>query len=80
LQAKRDDPDEKWITWNNYLRPLFFFRCLYNYKIMKDKEDAKIVVENMEEWETLEFIRIRKKKTNLCYIVPSKRVTTVSIC
>jgi hypothetical protein len=63
IKPKSDDPDEKWITtWNDYLGRLkFFFRWLYNYKIMKDK-DSKIV-EDMEEWETPEFISIRKKKT-----------------
>jgi integrase/recombinase XerD len=65
IKPKSDDPDEKWITtWNDYLGRLkFFFRWLYNYKIKKDVEGGKIVVEDMEEWETPEFIRIRKKKT-----------------
>jgi integrase/recombinase XerD len=65
IKPKSDDPDEKWITtWNDYLGRLkFFFRWLYNYMIKKDEEDSKIVVEDMEKWETPEFIRIRKKKT-----------------
>jgi hypothetical protein len=36
--------------------------AIYNCKINKDEEDSKIVVEDIEEWETPEFIRIRKKK------------------
>lgn len=45
--------------WNDCLGRLkFFFRWLYNYKIKKDEEDNRIVVKNMEEWETPEFIRI----------------------
>jgi integrase/recombinase XerD len=65
IKSKSDDPDEKWITtWNDYLGRLkFFFRWLYNYKIKKDVEGSKMVIEEMEEWETPEFIRIRKKKT-----------------
>jgi len=63
IKPRSDDPDEKWITtWNDYLGRLkFFFRWVYNYKIKKDKEG--IIVEDMEEWETPEFVRIRKKKT-----------------
>ena len=49
-------------TWNDYLGRLkFFFRWLYNYKIKRD--EGSRIVEDMEEWETPEFIRIRKKKT-----------------
>jgi integrase/recombinase XerD len=63
IKSKSDDPDEKWITtWNDYLgRIKFFFRWLYNYKIKMD--EGSRIVEDMEEWETPELIRIRKKKT-----------------
>jgi integrase/recombinase XerD len=63
IKPKSNDPDEKWITtWNDYLGRLkFFFRWFYNHKIKKDKDS--IIVEDMEEWETPEFVRIRKKKT-----------------
>ena len=63
VKPKSEDTDEKWITtWNDYLGRLrFFFRWLYNCKIKKDEQDGKIV-EDKEELETREFIKIIKRK------------------
>lgn len=53
---KEEDPEQKWITtWNDYLgRIKYLFRWLYNFK-----DDA----ENIEDWVTPEFARIKSKKT-----------------
>jgi len=37
-----------------------FYPWLYNYD---KKEEDSVIVEDMEEWETPEFITVRKKKT-----------------
>jgi integrase len=56
------NPDKKWITtWNDYLwRIKYFFRWLYNYKLVKDKQEEP---KNISDWITPSFVSIRKKKT-----------------
>ena len=53
---KEEDPEQRWITtWNDYLgRIKYFFRWLHNFKY-----DA----ENIDNWITPEFARIKLKKT-----------------
>ncbi len=53
---KEEDPEQRWITtWNDYLvRIKYFFRWLHNFK-----NDF----ENIENWETPEFVKIKAKKT-----------------
>jgi integrase/recombinase XerD len=65
IKSEQIDIDKKWITtWNDYLGRIKFFFCwLYNYKIKNDDEEDSKIVEDMKEWETPEFVRIRKKKT-----------------
>jgi integrase/recombinase XerD len=50
------DPDKRWITtWNDYLgRIKYFFRWLYN---CKDKDFEEVPY---SEWETPEFVKIKK--------------------
>jgi len=56
------DPDKRWITtWNDYLwRIKYFFRWLYNYRIVKDKGEEPT---NNSDWITLSFLLISKKKS-----------------
>jgi integrase/recombinase XerD len=57
------DPEKRWITtWNDYLGDLkYLFRWLHNYelKISQGLEPNS----TPSEWETPEFVQIRKKKT-----------------
>jgi hypothetical protein len=59
IKNTQDDPDKRWITtWNDYLvRIKYFFRWLYNCKD-KDLDDIPF-----SEWETPDFVQIKKKKT-----------------
>ena len=56
------DPDKRWITtWNDYLwRIKYFFRWLYNYRIVKDKGEEPT---NNSDWITPSFLLISKKKS-----------------
>jgi integrase/recombinase XerD len=56
------DPDKRWITtWNDYLwRIKYFFRWLYNYRIVKDKGEEPT---NNSDWITPSFVSISKKKS-----------------
>jgi integrase/recombinase XerD len=59
IKNSEEDQDKRWITtWNDYLvRIKYFFRWLYN---CKDKELDDVP---FSEWETPDFVQIRKKKT-----------------
>ncbi|HEY7227638.1 MAG TPA: hypothetical protein VH481_05890 [Nitrososphaeraceae archaeon] len=54
------DPEKKWITtWKGYLGDIkYLFRWLYNYK---NKEESEL--EQVTDWETPSFAKIKKKKT-----------------
>jgi integrase/recombinase XerD len=62
LKDSNTDPDKKWITtWNDYLwRIKYFFRWLYNYKIVEEKGNEP---PNSSEWVTRSFVSIKKKAT-----------------
>ena len=68
MKNQEQDPDKKWITtWNHYLVHIkHFFRWLYNYKSF-EKTDIGQVSDDQpllpSDWETPEFIKIKKKKT-----------------
>ena len=68
MKNQEQDPDKKWITtWNHYLVHIkHFFRWLYNYKRF-EKTDIGQVSDDQpllpSDWETPEFIKIKKKKT-----------------
>lgn len=68
IKSEKVDPDKKWITtWNDYLARLkFFFRWLHNVRKANKKQDEV----PMEDWETPDFVKIKKKK--------SKRVSPYS--
>jgi hypothetical protein len=52
-----EDPDKRWITtWNDYLgRIKYFYRWMYNY------DDERFDDVQFSDWETPEFVRIKKK-------------------
>jgi hypothetical protein len=52
------DPDKRWITtWNDYLgRIKYFYRWMYNY------DDKRFDDVQFSDWETPDFVRIKKKK------------------
>ena len=62
IKSQEEDPYKKWITtWNhNLVRIKHFFRWLYNYKKIKDKDE---IPQTEDNWETPEFARIKQKKT-----------------
>jgi hypothetical protein len=59
IKAIEQDPDKRWITtWNDYLGRLkYFFRWVHDYD-EKRFDDAQF-----SDWETPDFVRIKKKKT-----------------
>ena len=59
IKTTEEDPDKRWITtWNDYLgRIKYFFRWLHNYE-QKRFDDFQF-----SDWETPDFVRIKKKKT-----------------
>lgn len=59
MKTIEQDPDKRWITtWNDYLgRIKYFFRWLYNY------DDEKFYDTQFSDWQTPDFVRIKKKKT-----------------
>jgi len=59
IKAIEQDPDKRWITtWNDYLgRIKYFFRWLHNY------DDNRFDDVQFSDWETPDFVRIKKKKT-----------------
>ena len=67
IKNSEDDPDKRWITtWNDYLvRIKYFFRWMYNCKD-KDLDDVPF-----SDWETPDFVQIKKKKTSI-NVHPSK--------
>jgi integrase/recombinase XerD len=59
IKDNKADPDKRWITtWNDYLgRIKFFFRWMHNH----EKKDIDEV--DFSNWETPEFVKIKKKKS-----------------
>lgn len=59
IKTIQEDPDKRWITtWNDYLgRIKYFFRWLHNY------DDNRFDDVQFSDWETPDFVRIKKKKT-----------------
>lgn len=59
IKSIEQDPDRRWITtWNDYLgRIKYFFRWLRNY------EDNRFGDVQFSDWQTPDFVRIKKKKT-----------------
>jgi integrase/recombinase XerD len=59
IKGTEQDPDKRWITtWNDYLgRIKYFFRWMYNY------DDKRFDDVQFSDWETPDFVRIKKKKT-----------------
>jgi integrase/recombinase XerD len=59
IKGIEQDPDKRWITtWNDYLgRIKYFFRWMYNY------DDKRFEDNQFSDWETPDFVRIKKKKT-----------------
>ena len=59
IKGIEEDPDKRWITtWNDYLgRIKYFFRWMYYY------DDERFDDVQFSDWETLEFVRIKKKKS-----------------
>ena len=59
IKGVEQDPDKRWITtWNDYLgRIKYFFRWMYNYDVNRFEDNQ------FSDWETPDFVRIRKKKT-----------------
>lgn len=59
IKSIEEDPDKRWITtWNDYLvRLKYFFRWMYNCKD-KTLDDVPF-----SEWETPNFVQIKKKST-----------------
>ena len=59
IKPIEQDPDKRWITtWNDYLgRIKYFFRWLHNY------DDDRFDDVQFSDWQTPEFVRIKKKKT-----------------
>lgn len=59
IKRVEQDPDKRWITtWNDYLgRIKYFFRWMYNY------DDKRFENNQFSDWETPDFVRIKKKKT-----------------
>jgi hypothetical protein len=60
IKSIEEDSDKRWITtWNDYLvRIKYFFRWLYNCKDKEPDDDIQF-----SEWETPNFVQIKKKKT-----------------
>jgi hypothetical protein len=71
IKNSEQDPDRKWITtWNHYLSHLkYFFRWLYNIHNKSNNSSRNETIDNIsypfsyEDWETPDFIQIKKKKT-----------------
>lgn len=59
IKTLENDPDKRWITtWNDYLdRIKYFFRWMHNYH---DKEIDDV---QFSDWETPDFVKIKKKKS-----------------
>ena len=59
IKGIEEDPDKRWITtWNDYLgRIKYFFRWMYNY------DDKRFDDVQFSDWETPDFVRIKKKKS-----------------
>ena len=59
IKTLENDPDKRWITtWNDYLdRIKYFFRWMHNcdYKEIDDVQ--------FSDWETPDFVKIKKKKS-----------------
>ena len=64
IKSKDEDPERRWITtWNDYLGDIkFFFRWLHNQRI-RSVDEPERDVEDMSDWETPSFVKIKKKKT-----------------
>jgi integrase len=59
IKGFEEDPDKRWITtWNDYLgRIKYFYRWMYNYN------DNRFNDVQFSDWETPDFVRIKKKKS-----------------
>ena len=59
IKGIEEDPDKRWITtWNDYLgRIKYFFKWMYNYD-NKRFDDVQF-----SDWETPDFVRIKKKSS-----------------
>jgi integrase/recombinase XerD len=59
IKGVEQDPDKRWITtWNDYLgRIKYFYRWMYNY------DDKRFEDNQFSDWETPDFVRVKKKKT-----------------
>lgn len=59
IKGVEQDPDKRWITtWNDYLgRIKYFYRWMHNY------DDKRFEENQFSDWETPDFVRIKKEKT-----------------
>ncbi len=62
IKNKEEDPDGKWMrTWNDYLQRIkYFFRWLYNEKLMQERNEELL---DPSDWVTPSFLKIKEKKS-----------------